>query len=147
MLLHTTVLDSYLAPLFELFKLGADKNQNKHGGKAFTFHEIWKRFKLLKKVWFNKEICMKSEYKSYLTIINWFDDFFFLISIHHISQKMSRSQPHQITVTETETQCTKMGRKYPKSVCKKCHKIYLPILSAQAQKFGISMKNGFIGCP
>ena len=69
-------MDIYLAPLFELFKLGADKNQNKHGGKAFTFHEIWKRFKLLKKVWFNKEICVKSEYKSYLTINNWFDDFF-----------------------------------------------------------------------
>ena len=40
MLLHTSVLDSYLAPLFELFKLGADKNQKKHGGKPSTFHEI-----------------------------------------------------------------------------------------------------------
>ena len=40
MLLHTSVLDSYLAPLFEFFKLGADKNQNKHGGKTYTFHEI-----------------------------------------------------------------------------------------------------------
>ena len=26
-------------------------------------------------------------------------------------------------------------------------KIYLPKLSSQAQKFGISMKKGFIGCP
>ena len=39
-LLHTSLLDSYLAPQFELFKLGADKNQNKHGGKTFTFDEI-----------------------------------------------------------------------------------------------------------
>ena len=41
MLLHTTVLDSYLAPLFELFKLGSDKNQNKHGGKTLfgTFRQ------------------------------------------------------------------------------------------------------------
>ena len=30
---------------------------------------------------------------------------------------------------------------------KKYSKIYLPILSAQAQKFGISMKKGFIGRP
>jgi hypothetical protein len=29
----------------------------------------------------------------------------------------------------------------------KCRKIYLPILSAQAHKFGISMKKGFIGRP
>ena len=29
----------------------------------------------------------------------------------------------------------------------KCSKIYLPQLSAQAQKFGISMKKGFIGRP
>ena len=32
--------------------------------------------------------------------------------------------------------------KYPKYP-----KIYLPKLSAQAQKFGISMKKGFIGSP
>ena len=35
-----------------------------------------------------------------------------------------------------------LGRKYPK-----CSKIYVPKLSAQAQKFGILMKKGFIGCP
>ena len=29
----------------------------------------------------------------------------------------------------------------------KCPKIYLPKLSAQAQKFGILMKKGFIGRP
>ena len=29
----------------------------------------------------------------------------------------------------------------------KCPKIYLPKLSTQAQKFEISMKKGFIGCP
>jgi hypothetical protein len=29
----------------------------------------------------------------------------------------------------------------------KCPKIYLPKLFAQAQKFGISMKKGFIGRP
>ena len=28
-----------------------------------------------------------------------------------------------------------------------CHKTYLPKLSAQAQKFGISMEKGFIGRP
>ena len=33
-------------------------------------------------------------------------------------------------------------RKYPK-----CPKIYLPKLSAQAQKFGILMKKGFIPFP
>jgi hypothetical protein len=36
----------------------------------------------------------------------------------------------------------KIGQKYPK-----CPKIYLPELSAQALKFGISMKKGFIGRP
>ena len=35
-----------------------------------------------------------------------------------------------------------VGQKYPK-----CPKIYLPKLSAKAQKFGISMKKGFIGRP
>ena len=35
-----------------------------------------------------------------------------------------------------------IGRKYPK-----CPKIHLPNLSAQAQKFGILMKKGFIGRP
>ena len=29
----------------------------------------------------------------------------------------------------------------------KCPKIYLPKVSAQAQKFGVSMKEGFIGHP
>ena len=38
---------------------------------------------------------------------------------------------------------TKMGAdKYPE-----CPKIYLPKLSAHAQKFGISMKKGFFGRP
>ena len=36
----------------------------------------------------------------------------------------------------------KLAEKYPK-----CPKIYLLKLSAQAQKFGISMKKGFIGRP
>ena len=35
-----------------------------------------------------------------------------------------------------------LAEKYPK-----CPKIYLPNLSAQAQKFGISMKKGFIWRP
>ena len=34
------------------------------------------------------------------------------------------------------------GQKYPK-----CPKMYLPKLSAQAHKFGILIKNGFIGGP
>ena len=40
--------------------------------------------------------------------------------------------------------CTKIGAdiKYPK-----CPRMYLPNLSAQAQKFLISMKKGFIGRP
>ena len=36
----------------------------------------------------------------------------------------------------------KLAEKYPK-----CPKIDLPNLSAQAKKFGISMKQGFIGRP
>ena len=47
MLLHTSVLDSYLTPLFELFKLGADKNQNEHGGKTFTFGVVHGGFTVL----------------------------------------------------------------------------------------------------
>jgi hypothetical protein len=43
------------------------------------------------------------------------------------------------------THSTKMGAdKLPEN---KCPKIYLPNLSAQAQKFGILMKKGFIGRP
>ena len=38
--------------------------------------------------------------------------------------------------------CWQFGRKYPK-----CPRIYLPNLSAQAQKFWISMKKGFIWRP
>ena len=36
----------------------------------------------------------------------------------------------------------KLAEKYPK-----CPKIYLCNLAAEAQKFGISMKKGFIGRP
>ena len=43
--------------------------------------------------------------------------------------------------------CTKMGADSSAENTPKCPKIYLPNLSAQSQKFGISMKKGFIGRP
>ena len=42
---------------------------------------------------------------------------------------------------------TKMGADKSDENTPKCPKIYLPKLSAQAQKCGISMKKGFIGRP
>ena len=42
---------------------------------------------------------------------------------------------------------TKMGADSLAENCPKCPKMYLPNLFAQAQKFRISMKKGFIGRP
>ena len=45
------------------------------------------------------------------------------------------------------THNTKMGTDKVFEKYSKCPKTYLPKLSAQAQKFGILMKKGIIGCP
>jgi hypothetical protein len=45
------------------------------------------------------------------------------------------------------THCTKMGADNFGRQYSKCPRIYLPNLSAQVQKFWISMKKGFIGRP
>ena len=45
------------------------------------------------------------------------------------------------------THSTKMGADKSAEKYRKCPKIYKPKLSAQAQKFGILMKKGFIGPP
>ena len=43
--------------------------------------------------------------------------------------------------------CTKIGANNLAENYPKCPRIYLPNLSAQAQKFWFSMKKGFIGRP
>ena len=48
---------------------------------------------------------------------------------------------------ENMENCTKMGADKSAEDTPKCPKLYLPKLSAEAQKFGIWMKKGFIGRP